>query len=109
MKSKNIAYEYVPFQQGRANEHWHSLHGILKAVAQKHKCTLIPIPQGTWKKHVVGFANFSKPTRKAEKLNYMVIKALAIRAIIVEDHNEADAIGVLLTALETGVAERVGE
>jgi len=110
--SKKVAaviFENAAYQPANAIQRWHSQRGIMAAVCQSNDVAYGGIDVGTWKKHIVGFANFTKPTRKAERLNYMVIKALAIRAIIVEDHNEADAIGVLLTALETGVVERVGE
>ena len=108
-KVSAVVFENAAYQPANAIQRWHSQRGIMAAICQSHDIAYGGIDVGTWKKHVVGFANFSKPTRKAEKLNYMVIKALAIHAIIVEDHNEADAIGVLLAALETGVVERVGE
>ena len=105
-KVEAVIFENAAYQPANAIQRWHSQRGIMAAICQSHDIAYGGIDVGTWKKHVVGFANFTKPTRKAEKLNYMVIKALAIRAIIVEDHNAADAIGVLLTALETGVVER---
>ena len=112
LNSKKVAaviFENAAYQPANAIQRWHSQRGIMAAVCQSNDVAYGGIDVGTWKKHIVGFANFTKPTRKAERLNYMVIKALAIRAIIVEDHNAADAIGVLLTALETGVVEGVGE
>ena len=107
-KPSAIVFENACFQQGHAAQTWHSQRGIMAAVCQQQGIMYEGIATGTIKKHITGIGRFTKPKRKSDP-PYLMIKGLAIRAIIVEDHNAADAIGVLLTALETGVVEGVGE
>ena len=97
-----IVYEIAAFQRGHAGPPWHRKHGVLLAMAQEHGRQLRGIHQGTWKKHVVGFANFGKPSRKADFGEYEALKALQKRGYDgFKNTDEVDAVGVLLTAMET--------
>ena len=97
-----VVYEYVPFQQGKANQYWHAMRGVLIATCEEYAITPTPVPQGTWKKHLVGRANWGKPKRKADLQNYEAIKALRHAGYgEFETTDEADALGVLLWYLET--------
>ena len=55
------------------------------------------VPVGTIKRHVTGKGNASKPA---------VIEAVRARGFVPIDNNEADAIALLLWAIEAGVAGR---
>jgi hypothetical protein len=104
-----IVFENAPFQQGHAAQTWHSQRGIMAAVCQGYGLLYEGIAVGTIKKHITGSGKFSKPKRKSDP-EYKMLTGLRERyKIEATDWNEADAIGVLLTALETGVVEREGE
>jgi Holliday junction resolvasome RuvABC endonuclease subunit len=108
-KPSAIVFENACFQQGHAAQTWHSQRGILAAVCQQQGILYEGIAVGTIKKHITGSGKFSKPKRKSDP-EYKMLTGLRERyKIEATDWNEADAIGVLLTALETGVVERVGE
>jgi len=102
-----IVYEMAAFQRGHAGPPWHRKHGVLMAMAQDHGIKLRGIHQGTWKKHIVGFANFGKPSRKADFGEYEALKALQKRGYDgFKTFDEVDAVGVLLTAMETDETEK---
>jgi Holliday junction resolvasome RuvABC endonuclease subunit len=107
-KPYRVVFENACFQQGYAAQQWHSQRGILAALCQRYGMRYDGIAVGTIKKHITGIDKFSKPKRKSDP-PYLMLEHLAKRGIIVTSHDEADAIGVLLTALEMGVVERAGE
>lgn len=105
-KPSAIIFENACFQQGHAAQTWHSQRGILAAVCQQQGILYEGIAVGTIKKHITGTGKFSKPKRKSDP-PYLMCEHLAKRGIMVTSHDEADAIGALLTALDLGVVERV--
>ena len=109
-KPSAVIYENACFQQGYAAQTWHSQRGILAATCQKRGILYEGIAVGTIKKHITGKGRFSKPKRKSDP-PYLMCECLEMTwKIKVKDWNEADAIGVLLTALEAGfVVKKIGE
>jgi Holliday junction resolvasome RuvABC endonuclease subunit len=69
---------------------------ILWQVCQIQEIESVGVGVGEWKKHITGKGNAPKND---------VIAAIKKRGYPVTDDNEADAIGILLYALETGVVE----
>ena len=92
-----IVYEFAAWQQGKAREIWGGMLGITKLVSQRYEIELLPVPVKTIKLHITGRGGASK-----EDMIYHVNE----RGYDVDDDNEADAIGILLTALEMGMVEK---
>jgi Holliday junction resolvasome RuvABC endonuclease subunit len=69
---------------------------IVQAWCEHHEIPYAAIPVGTWKRALVGRGNCNKAD---------VLEAVRGRGYDPIDHNEADAIGVLLHVLDTAVEE----
>ena len=97
-KPKVIVFEDVRFAKnvaaGMCAGMW---RGLLLCVCQKCGKETRGIGVKVIKKHITGNGNASKED---------MIYHINLRGFDVADDNEADALGVLLTALETGVVEK---
>ena len=102
-----VLYENAAFQQGWAGQFWAAQKGILMAICQKYNVACDGIAVGTIKLHITGDGKFSKPKRKSDG-EYKMLPALRARGYNITDHNEADALALLLYAIDTGLVE-VGE
>jgi hypothetical protein len=102
-----VIFENAAFQQGMAAQFWHSQRGILAAICQKHGVLYHGVGASTIKKHITGCGRCPKPKRKGDP-EYGIFTALRARGYDLTDHNEADALALLLYAIDTGLVE-VGE
>jgi len=94
-----IVYEDVKRHLSTAAAHaWGGYRALTEYAADAVGLLTVGVGVKTWKKHITGNGNAAKND---------VIDALAARGYIVPDHNAADALGLLLYALECGVVERV--
>jgi Holliday junction resolvasome RuvABC endonuclease subunit len=105
-----VVYENIQFsrnvQAGHCAGMW---RGLLNAACQSCIVKAIGVPVGTWKLHLCGKGHGKcKKPEKGDTFEYQPIIALRERGYAVTDDNEADAIGILLYALECDVVE-VGE
>lgn len=91
-----VFYEHAAFQQGMAAQYWHSQRGILAALCQKHGRAYDGVNAMTLKKHTTGSGTASKP---------QMVAAVNARGYNVKDHNEADALALLLYVIDTGLVE----
>ena len=92
-----IVYEDVKRHMSTAAAHaFGGYRAILWQVCQIHGIESVGVGVGEWKKHITGKGNAPKND---------VIAAIKKRGYPVTDDNEADAIGILLYALECGVVE----
>ena len=94
-----VFYEDAPFQPGWAGPFWHNQRGILVALCQKHWRAYGGVNAMTLKKHTTGSGKATKP---------QVIAAVNARGYSVTDHNEADALALLLYVMDNNIVE-VGE
>ena len=94
-KPDNVYIEELSFgSRGRGVHSLAKLHGVVLYVLKMKGIRPVMIPPTTMKKHIVGAGNAKKS---------MVLKALYKRfSIDVDQEDEADAIGILLTGLEIG-------
>jgi Holliday junction resolvasome RuvABC endonuclease subunit len=99
-----VLYENAAFQQGMAAQFWHSQRGILAAICQKHGVLYHGVGASTIKKHITGCGRCPKPKRKGDP-EYGIFPALRARGYNITDHNEADALALLLYAIDTGLVE----
>jgi Holliday junction resolvasome RuvABC endonuclease subunit len=106
-KPDYLVYENIQFsrnvQAGHCAGMW---RGLLNAACQSCSVKAIGVPVGTWKLHLCGKGHGKcKKPEKGDTFEYQPIVALRERGYAVTDDNEADAIGILLYALECGVVE----
>jgi len=97
-----VFYEDAPFQPGWAGPFWHNQRGILVALCQKHGRAYDGVNAMTLKKHTTG-------SGKATKLQVIAaVNARITGGYSVTDHNEADALALLLYVMDNNIVE-VGE
>ena len=102
-----VVYEDIKRSPGTAQAHsFGGYRAIMNLACQWYKIETVGVGVGEWKKHLCGkgYGNCKKP-KKSDMFEYQPIIALRERGYPVTDDNEADAIGILLYALETGVVE----
>lgn len=100
-KPSVVVYEDVKRHMSTAAAHsFGGYRAIMNLVCQGYKIETVGIGVKVIKMHITGNGNAPKND---------MIAAIQNRGYNVTDDNEADAIGALLTALETGVVERAGE
>jgi Holliday junction resolvasome RuvABC endonuclease subunit len=100
-KPSVVVYEEVKRHMSTASAHsFGGYRALMNCVCQSYGIETVGIGVKVVKMYITGNGNAPKNA---------MIAAIQKRGYNVTDDNEADAIGVLLTALETGVVERVGE
>jgi hypothetical protein len=108
-KPDAVVYEDIKRSPGAAQAHsFGGYRAIMNLVCQRAQIETVGVGVGEWKKHLCGkgYGNCKKP-KKSDTFEYQPIVALRERGYHVTDDNEADAIGILLYALECGVVEKV--
>ena len=92
-----VVYEDIKRHLSTAAAHaFGGYRAIMNLNCQMYGIESVGVGVGEWKKHITGKGNAPKND---------VIAAIQKRGYNVTDDNEADAIGILLYALETGVVE----
>jgi Holliday junction resolvasome RuvABC endonuclease subunit len=94
-----ILYEHAFHQPGYALDAWYPLVGILREVAQANELPIIKVSAKTIKKHTTGNGNCGKDA---------MIAAMKGKGYDVTIDDEADALALLLYAIDTNLLE-VGE
>jgi Holliday junction resolvasome RuvABC endonuclease subunit len=90
-----IVYEDVKRHLSTAAAHaWGGYRALTELCADRHGLLTVGVGVKVWKKHITGNGNAAKND---------VMDALKQRGYDVPDHNAADALGLLLYALECGV------
>ena len=91
-----ILYEHAFHQPGYALDAWYPLVGILREVAQANELPIIKVAVGTIKKHTTGNGNCGKDA---------MIAAMRDKGYDVITDDEADALALLLYAIDTELVE----
>lgn len=94
-----IVYEHAFHQPGYAQDAWYPLVGVLRYVAQVHSLPIIKVSVGTIKKHATGKGGCGKEAMR---------EAMWAKGHGVTTYDEADAVALLLYALDAELVE-VGE
>jgi len=105
-KPDAIVYEDVKRHSSTAAAHWFGAwRGIAHLAAQKYKVETVGVGVGEWKKHLTGKGMCKKPERGMPIDGYLVYQSLRKRGYDIRNDNAADAMGILLYAVECGIVE----
>jgi hypothetical protein len=99
-----VLYENAAFQPGWASQDWQQWRVACEMACTKNDVKFYKVSVGTVKLHITGDGGFSKPKRKSDP-EYKMFPALRARGFDAHTFDEADALALLLYAMDTGLVE----